>query len=235
MNAVTIADGVAAGAGNPLLVIAGPCVIEDEDFTLRMAAALSEACAARSVGFVFKSSFDKANRSSGRSPRGPGMDAGLEVLAKVKERVGVPVTTDVHESWQVEPVAAVADVLQIPAFLARQTDLLAAAARSDRVVNVKKPQFMAPHDMRNVVSKLEDDGARRILLTERGTAFGYNALVVDFRGLPQMRQLGYPVVFDATHSVQSPGGLGDRTGGQREYVPVLARAAAADVLDSLFL
>ena len=235
MTEVRISDGVAVGGRHPLLVIAGPCVVEELDFMLRIAQTLKEICGRHSTGFVLKSSFDKANRSSGASPRGPGLEEGLQLLTAIKEQVGVPILTDVHESWQVEPVAAVADVLQIPAFLSRQTDLLGAAAGAGRAVNVKKGQFLSPRDMGNVVAKLEAGGCDRILLTERGTTFGYNDLVVDFRGLPQLRALGYPVVFDATHSVQQPGGLGTATGGQREFVPHLARAAAAVGVDGLFV
>jgi len=192
-------------------------------------------CERLGVSFVFKSSFDKANRTSINSFRGSSMDEGLRILRRVKERTGVPVLTDIHESYQAEPVAEVADVLQIPAFLCRQTDLLTAAAKTDRCVNVKKGQFVAPWEMRHVVAKLEAGGARSILLTERGSSFGYNTLVVDFRSLPQMRALGYPVVFDATHSVQMPGGAGDKSGGQREFVPYLARAAAAVGCDAVFM
>lgn len=235
MNAVRVAGDVGAGDGYPLLVLAGPCVVEDSDFMLRIAGTLRQICARHGVNLLFKSSFDKANRTSGDSVRGPGMDEGLATLAAVREACGVPVITDIHESWQAEPAAEVADVLQIPAFLCRQTDLLRAAAATGRAVNVKKGQFLSPPEMANVVSKLEAAGCNRILITERGTTFGYNNLVVDFRGLPQLRALGYPVVFDATHSVQLPGGLGGASGGQREYVPHLARAAAAVGVDALFL
>jgi 2-dehydro-3-deoxyphosphooctonate aldolase (KDO 8-P synthase) len=235
MTEITITERVGVGGHQPLLVIAGPCVVEESDFMLRIAQTLREICDHHSVGFVFKSSFDKANRSSGDSARGPGLDEGLRLLADVKLQIGVPVLTDVHESWQVERVAEVADVLQIPAFLSRQTDLLIAAAGAGRAVNVKKGQFLSPGEMGNVVGKLEAAGCNRILLTERGTTFGYNDLVVDFRGLPQLRAFGYPVVFDATHSVQQPGGLGTATGGQREYVPHLARAAVAVGVDALFV
>jgi 2-dehydro-3-deoxyphosphooctonate aldolase (KDO 8-P synthase) len=235
MTVVRIADDVCAGEGQPLLVLAGPCVVEDREFMLQIADTIKAICDKHGTGLVFKSSFDKANRSSGGSVRGPGMEEGLGILAAVKEKVGVPVVTDVHESWQAAPTAEVADVLQIPAFLSRQTDLLRAAAATGRAVNVKKGQFLSPPEMSNVVAKLEAAGCDRILLTERGTTFGYNDLVVDFRGLPQLRALGYPVVFDATHSVQRPGGLGDATGGQREYVPYLARAAVAVGVDALFV
>jgi 2-dehydro-3-deoxyphosphooctonate aldolase (KDO 8-P synthase) len=230
-----ITDDVAVGDGRPLLLLAGPCVVEDREFMLRIADTIRGIAERHGTGFVFKSSFDKANRSSGESARGPGMEEGLEILGAVKEAVGVPLVTDIHESWQAEPAAAVVDVLQIPAFLSRQTDLLAAAGGTGKVVNVKKGQFLSPPEMGNVVRKLEAAGAERILLTERGTTFGYNDLVVDFRGLPQLRELGYPVVFDVTHSVQQPGGLGTASGGLREYVPYLARAAAAVGIDALFV
>ena len=233
--AVRIAGEVAAGDGSPLLVLAGPCVVEDRDFMLRIAAEIRAICDRHGVGLVFKSSFDKANRSSGEALRGPGVDEGLATLAAVKDAVGVPVVTDIHESWQAAPIAEVVDVLQIPAFLCRQTDLLRAAAATGRTVNVKKGQFLSPPEMGNVVAKLRAAGGDRVLVTERGTTFGYNNLVVDFRGLPQLRALGCPVVFDATHSVQLPGGLGGASGGQREYVPHLARAAAAVGIDALFV
>ena len=235
MTAVEIAPGVSAGPGHPLLLIAGPCVVESRDFTVRMAERVRAIADAHGVGLVFKASFDKANRSSGGSFRGAGLEDGLEALAAARDAAGVPVTTDVHESWQAAQVAEVADVLQVPAFLCRQTDLLVACAATGKVVNVKKGQFLSPPEMANVVAKLEGANAAGILLTERGTTFGYNNLVVDFRGLPQMRSLGWPVVFDATHSVQQPGGLGTASGGQREYVPVLARAAAAVGIDALFV
>jgi 2-dehydro-3-deoxyphosphooctonate aldolase (KDO 8-P synthase) len=235
VTAVQIAGDVWAGDGHPLLLIAGPCVVEESDFMLRLADTLQQTRERHGVGLVFKSSFDKANRSSGDSARGPGMEEGLATLATVKEASGVPVLTDIHESWQAKPAAEVADVLQIPAFLSRQTDLLRAAAATGRAVNVKKGQFLSPQEMANVVAKLEAAGCKRILVTERGTSFGYNDLVVDFRGLPQLRALGYPVVFDATHSVQLPGGLGGASGGQREYVPDLARAAGAVGIDALFV
>jgi 2-dehydro-3-deoxyphosphooctonate aldolase (KDO 8-P synthase) len=235
MRPVRITETVWAGDDRPLLLLAGPCVVEDREFMLRIADEISGICDRHGVGLVFKSSFDKANRSSGESLRGPGMEAGLATLAAVKEAIGVPVVTDIHESWQAAPIAEVADVLQIPAFLCRQTDLLRAAASTGRAVNVKKGQFLSPPEMGNVVAKLEAAGCDRVLVTERGTTFGYNNLVVDFRGLPQLRALGYPVVFDATHSVQLPGGLGGASGGQREYVPYLARAAAAVGIDALFV
>jgi 2-dehydro-3-deoxyphosphooctonate aldolase (KDO 8-P synthase) len=223
------------GPGAPLLFIGGPCVIESEAHALELAHAIKAIAQAAGVSYVFKASFDKANRTSIASFRGPGLDEGLRTLARVKEEAGVPVLTDIHEPWQAEPVAAVVDILQIPAFLCRQTDLLRAAAATGRAVNVKKGQFLSPPEMGNVVAKLEAAGCDRVLVTERGTTFGYNNLVVDFRGLPQLRALGYPVVFDATHSVQLPGGLGGASGGQREYVPYLARAAAAVGVDALFV
>src|SRR5262249_49601919 len=215
--------------------LAGPCVVEGREFTLEVAQTVRAICEQHGVGFVFKASFDKANRSSGDSTRGPGLEDGLAVLAAVKETLGVPVVTDIHESWQAQPTAEIADVLQIPAFLSRQTDLLRAAAATGRVVNVKKGQFLSPAEMGNVVEKLEAAGSDRILLTELGTTFGYNNLVVAFRGLPQLATFGYPVVFDATHSVQLPGGLGGASAGQREYVAPLARAAAAVGVDGLFV
>ena len=235
MTAIRIADEVWAGDGHALLLLAGPCVVEEREFMLRIAETIQEVAERHGVGLVFKSSFDKANRSSGESIRGPGMDEGLATLAAVKEASGLPVITDIHESWQAAPTAEVVDVLQIPAFLSRQTDLLQAAAATGRAVNVKKGQFLSPPEMGNAIAKLESAGADRILITERGTTFGYNNLVVDFRGLPQLRALGYPVVFDATHSVQLPGGLGGASGGQREYVPYLSRAAAAVGMDGLFV
>jgi 2-dehydro-3-deoxyphosphooctonate aldolase (KDO 8-P synthase) len=222
------------GKGKPLLLIAGPCVIESEELTLSIARRLKEVVAALPVQLVFKASFDKANRTSGAAFRGAGMEAGLKVLAHVKEATGLPVTTDLHESHQAAPVAAVCDLLQIPAFLARQTDLLIAAAKTGRAINVKKGQFMAPWDMRNVLEKLNAAGCPNVLLCERGTFFGYGRLVNDMRALPQMRELGAPVIFDATHSVQEPGGLGAATGGNREMVEPLARAATAIGVDGLF-
>jgi 2-dehydro-3-deoxyphosphooctonate aldolase (KDO 8-P synthase) len=230
-----ITDTMAAGDGCPLVLLGGPCVIESEAFTLKMAEQIRKVTDRLGVSFIFKSSFDKANRTSVNSFRGLSMEEGLQVLQKVKTEVGVPVVTDIHESHQAAPVAEVVDVLQIPAFLCRQTDLLLAAAATGKTVNVKKGQFLAPWDMKQVVRKLESGGTNRILLTERGTSFGYNTLVVDFRSLPQMRELGYPVVFDATHSVQMPGGQGDKSGGQRQFVPYLAKAAAAIGIDALFM
>ncbi len=225
----------AVGGGAPLLWIAGPCVIESRDFTLRVAETLRQYAETLGLPLVFKASFDKANRSSGKSFRGVGLDEGLKTLAAVKQATGLPVTTDVHEVSQAAPVAEVCDVLQIPAFLARQTDLIEAAGRTGRVVNVKKGQFMAPWDMRNVVAKLAEVGNHRVLLTERGTTFGYGTLVNDLRAVPWMQETGAPVIFDATHSVQTPGALGDRTGGDRRMVPYLARAAVAAGCDGVFV
>ncbi len=222
------------GVGQPLLVIAGPCVIENEELTLSIAQELDRLRRELPIQLVFKASFDKANRTSGGAFRGLGLEGGLAVLSRVREVTGLPVTTDIHESWQAAPAAQVCDLLQIPAFLARQTDLLVAAAQTGRAVNVKKGQFMAPWDMRHVVTKLEQAGCPNILLCERGTFFGYGRLVNDMRALPQMRSLGTPVIFDATHSVQEPGGLGAATGGNRAMVEPLARAATAVGVDGLF-
>ncbi len=230
-----ITDSLSIGDGYPLTLIGGPCVIESEDFTLNMAEKIRQICDRLGISFIFKSSFDKANRTSLDSFRGPSMEAGLQILQLVKDRIGVPISTDIHESYQAATVAEVVDVLQIPAFLCRQTDLLLAAAATSRAVNIKKGQFLAPWDMKHVVSKLEAGGTNRILLTERGTSFGYNTLVVDFRSLPQLRSFNYPVVFDATHSVQLPGGQGNSSGGQRQFIPYLARAAAAVGIDALFM
>jgi 2-dehydro-3-deoxyphosphooctonate aldolase (KDO 8-P synthase) len=223
------------GGGAPLALIGGPCAIEDERHALMMAEQLRRVTSDARVPFIYKSSYDKANRSSVHSYRGPGLKEGLRILGVVKREVGVPVLSDVHEVAEVGPAAEVLDVLQVPAFLCRQTDLVLACARSGRPVNVKKGQFLAPRDMQNVVDKLRSGGCEDILLTERGTSFGYNNLVVDFRGLPIMRALGYPVVFDATHSVQLPGGQGDRSGGERQYVQALARASVAVGVDALFM
>jgi 2-dehydro-3-deoxyphosphooctonate aldolase (KDO 8-P synthase) len=226
---------ITCGAGQPLVWIAGPCVIESRDFTLWMADRLAEVALRLDVPLVFKASFDKANRSSGKSFRGPGLDEGLRTLDAVKQRTGLPVTTDIHECHQAAAAAQVVDLLQIPAFLARQTDLIFAAGRTGRPVNVKKGQFMAPWDMKNVISKMEEVGNSQLLLTERGSTFGYGQLVNDFRAIPWMQELGCPVIFDATHSVQKPAGKGDRSDGERRMVPFLARAAVACGCDGLFL
>ena len=223
------------GQDLPFVLIAGPCQIESREHALETAEALSDICGEREIGLIYKSSFDKANRTSAAGARGVGLAKGVEILAEVRERWGCPVITDVHESAQCAAVAAAVDVLQIPAFLCRQTDLLKAAAETGAAVHVKKGQFLAPWDMAHVVGKLERFGASRILLGERGTSFGYNTLVTDFRGLPEMAATGRPVVFDATHSVQQPGGRGGSSGGQREFVPVLARAALAVGVAALFI
>jgi len=226
---------VVIGNDRPLTLIAGPCQIESREHALEVAHAIDEACRAQGLAWIYKSSFDKANRTSARSARGLGLAKGIEVLAEVRAEVGCPVLTDVHESHQCRPVAEAVDVLQIPAFLCRQTDLLAAAAATGAAVHVKKGQFLAPWDMAQVVDKLEGFGCRRILLGERGTSFGYNTLVSDLRSLPILAATGWPVVFDATHSVQQPGGQGTSSGGQRAFVPVLARAALAVGVAALFL
>ena len=222
------------GTGQPLLVIAGPCVIEDEATSLVIAERLKQIAGELPIQMVFKASFDKANRTSMESYRGPGLEAGMAILRRVKEATGLPVTTDIHEPRQAAPVAEVCDLVQIPAFLARQTDLLVAAAKTGRPVNVKKGQFLAPSDMKHVLGKLEAAGCRHVLLCERGTFFGYGRLVNDMRSIPEMQALGAPVVFDATHSVQEPGGLGAVTGGNRRMVEPLARAAVAVGADGLF-
>lgn len=218
-----------------LLLIAGPCVVESESLCLRVADALQKLCRKLGIHYVFKASYDKANRTSGKSFRGPGIAEGLRVLAKVRERFGVPVLTDVHAETQVAAAANVADLLQIPAFLCRQTDLIHACVRTGRIVNLKKGQFLSPLEMGQVVAKAREAGGRRLLVTERGTTFGYNNLVADMRSIPLLKQLGCPVIFDATHSVQLPGGGGDKSGGQREFAPVLARCAMAAGADGLFI
>ncbi|WP_313801173.1 3-deoxy-8-phosphooctulonate synthase [Sphingobium sp.] len=225
---------VTIGNDLPFVLISGPCQIESRDHAMMMAERLSGAAAKAGVPFVFKSSFDKANRTSVAGQRGVGIDAGLAILAEVKASFGCPVLTDVHEAGQVEAAAEAVDILQIPAFLCRQTDLLLAAGRTGAVINVKKGQFLAPWDMAAVAQKVASTGNERILLTERGASFGYNTLVSDMRALPVMAQTGYPVVFDATHSVQQPGGLGSASGGQREYAPVLARSAVAAGVAAIF-
>ncbi|MBX3461683.1 MAG: 3-deoxy-8-phosphooctulonate synthase [Planctomycetes bacterium] len=227
--------GVRFGGGRPFALIAGPCVIEGRDHCLRHAEALQRIAAAANVPLVFKSSFDKANRTAGSAFRGLGLDEGLSILAAVKRQLGLPVLTDVHEREQCAPCAEVVDCLQIPAFLCRQTDLLLAAAATGRAVNVKKGQFLAPEDVRNVLGKLLQAGNRNVMVTERGVTFGYRTLVVDFTGFPTMRACGQPLVFDATHAVQRPGGAGTATAGDRSKVPYLCRAAVACGIDGLFL
>lgn len=231
---VTVGN-VDIGANGPVAVIAGPCVIESRDSALRHATLLKQAADRVGVPYIFKASYDKANRSAVDSFRGPGLSKGLEILAEVKKTVGVPVLTDVHETDQIEAAKEVVDILQIPAFLCRQTDFVVAVARSGRVVNVKKGQFLAPWDIKNVIEKIVSTGNQQILLTERGVSFGYNNLVSDMRSLLVMRETGYPVVFDATHSLQLPGGLGKASGGDRTYIGPLARAGVAVGIDALFM
>ncbi len=234
MQIVKIGD-YEVGQGHPLMLMAGPCVLEGYEHSLAIGKAVKAICAKLGVPYVFKASYDKANRSSVKSFRGPGIEEGLAILAQIKKDLGVPIVSDIHETWQVEKAAEVLDILQIPAFLCRQTDLVYQAAKTGKVVNVKKGQFLAPWDMQNVVTKVEEAGNHNLMLTERGVSFGYNALVTDMRSLPIMRALGYPVVMDATHSVQIPGGQGTTSGGQSQYVPHMARAAAAVGVDALFL
>jgi 2-dehydro-3-deoxyphosphooctonate aldolase (KDO 8-P synthase) len=229
------AGGVPVGGGAPLALIAGPCVIESRQHAVDLGVALRAAAARAGVPLIYKASFDKANRTSIRSYRGPGLEAGLRVLAEVRAALGVPVLTDIHEPWQAAPVGAVVDVLQIPAFLCRQTDLIVAAAQTGRVVNIKKGQFLAPGDMRHAVDKVREAGGRGVLLTERGTTFGYHNLVVDVRAFPMLRALGWPVVFDVTHSLQLPGAGEGVTAGQAEYIEPLASAGVAAGVDAIFL
>jgi 2-dehydro-3-deoxyphosphooctonate aldolase (KDO 8-P synthase) len=223
------------GGGNPLFLIAGPCVIESETHARGMAQHVAKIAADAGVPYIFKTSYDKANRSSGKAFRGPGLTEGLRVLAKIKAELRVPILTDIHEPSQAAPVAEVADILQIPAFLARQTDLLLAAARTGRIVNVKKAQFLSPWDMGNVAEKIAATGNEKIILTERGASFGYNNLVVDMRSFPVMKEFGYPVVYDVTHSIQLPGGQGHASGGQPEFIEPMARAGVAAGVDGVFL
>ena len=234
-NPVVRVGSFEIGNGKPLSIIAGPCALESRDHALEMASALKEIAAKAGVGFIYKTSFDKANRTSANSVRGLGIELALPIFAEIRERIGVPVLTDVHEREQCAPVAEAVDVLQIPAFLCRQTDLLVAAAQTGRVVNVKKGQFLAPWDMKNVLAKVTGAGNPNVLVTERGVSFGYNTLVSDMRALPILASLGAPVVFDATHSVQQPGGQGTSSGGERDMVPVLARAAVAIGVAAVFM
>ena len=231
---INVLDRFDIGGNSRFVLIAGPCAIETEEMTMEVARTLKEICEELQIHLIFKSSYDKANRSSVKSPRGVGLERGLQILQRVKTELNLPIVTDVHETWQCAEVAKVADMLQIPAFLSRQTDLLVAAAKTGKIVNVKKGQFMAPWDMKNVIDKLRDSGNENILVCERGSCFGYNNLVVDMTGLVEMRSYGYPVVFDATHSVQKPGGQGTSTGGNREMVPYLMRAALAIGVDAIF-
>jgi 2-dehydro-3-deoxyphosphooctonate aldolase (KDO 8-P synthase) len=234
-NNVVRIGNIPCGQGQPLFWIAGPCVIESHDLTLWIAEELAGMAAQLKVPLVFKASFDKANRTSGKSFRGPGLQEGLKTLETVRQRTGLPVTTDIHECAHAEPAGQVCDVLQIPAFLARQTDLIQAAGRTGKPINVKKGQFMAPWDMKNVVAKMHEVGNRQLLLTERGSTFGYGQLVNDMRAIPWMQEFGCPVIFDATHSVQKPAGKGDRSDGERRMVPFLAKAAVACGCDGVFI
>lgn len=228
-------EPILVGSGQPLLLIGGPCALESEEIARQVATTLKDICARIGIGYVFKASYDKANRTSLSSYRGPGIREGLAILARIREDIGVPVISDVHDVSQVEAAAEVLDILQIPAFLCRQTDLLAAAARTGKPVSVKKGQFVSPWDMANAVGKLRGAGGGNIMLVERGASFGYNNLVVDMRSLPVMRSFGCPVIYDATHSVQLPGGAGGSSGGQREFIVPLARAAIAAGIDGLFM
>jgi len=230
-----LGKGVVCGDGQPLVVIAGPCVVESKDLAREVAERMKDICGRLGIQYVFKASYDKANRTSLSGYRGPGRDEGLAVISSIWASLGIPVLTDIHETSDAAVAAKHVDVLQIPAFLCRQTDLLLAAAATGKAINVKKGQFLAPWDMKNVVEKLRNGGANNVLVTERGTSFGYNTLVVDYRGLPQLRASAAPVIFDVTHSVQQPGGLGTSSGGQREYAGALARAAVAVGVDGLFL
>ena len=236
VNKVKLNEDIVFGdREKPFVLLAGPCAIEEEDRVLKIAEGIKEITQKLGIPYVFKSSFDKANRSSIESYRGPGIDRGLEILQKVKEKLELPVISDIHLPEQAKKAAEVLDIMQIPAFLSRQTDILTAAGETGKIINVKKGQFLAPWDIDHVVNKIESTGNKNILLTERGVSFGYNNLVVDMRSLPRMRDTGYPVVFDATHSVQLPGGAGDTSDGQRHYVPYLMRAALAAGVDSLFM
>lgn len=235
MSRAVLIGKLALGAGKPIAVIAGPCVIESERHALKMAGSLVAATRALGVPYIFKASFDKANRTSLDSYRGPGLERGLEILGRIKRELGVPILTDVHEARQVQPAAEVCDVLQIPAFLSRQTDLLLEVGRSGAVVNIKKGQFLSPWDIRHAVEKVRSTGNNRILVTERGASFGYNNLVVDMRGLAVMKEFGVPVILDVTHSLQLPGGQGSRSGGQPQFIEPLARAGVAAGVDGLFL
>lgn len=235
MKEIEVSPKVKCGGENPLLIIAGPCSIESEDLVMKIAEKMKAITEKLKLPFVFKSSFDKANRTSINSWRGPGLEDGLKILEKVKTTFDVPILTDIHEASQANAIAQVCDIIQIPAFLCRQTDLLVAAAKTNKIVNIKKGQFLAPWDMKNAVTKIEEAGSQKCMLTERGTSFGYNTLVVDMTSLPIMRSFGYPVIMDTTHCVQQPGGQGTITGGKREMIPYLMRAAVATGVDGLFL
>jgi len=234
MNEVRIGE-IRIGKGNPLVLIGGPCVIENEEITFTTAQKLKEVCDRLGISLIFKSSFDKANRTSGSSFRGPGIDQGLKILSEVKKRFSIPVISDIHAVDEVRPASEVLDALQIPAFLCRQTDLILSSSRTGKPVNVKKGQFLAPWDVKHIIEKFTSTGNQNLLLTERGTSFGYNNLIVDFRGFSVIRSFGYPMLFDVTHSLQLPGGEGRSSGGQREFAPSLARAAVATGVDGLFV
>ena len=237
MHAVikSVQIGNVEAGGRELFLIAGPCVVESETHAMKMAEAISAITRRLQVPYIFKASYDKANRTSAKSYRGPGVDEGLRALGKIKSELGLAVLTDVHEVAQVRVAAEVADVLQIPAFLSRQTDLITEAARSARAVNIKKGQFLAPHDMKNAIEKVTSQGNERVMITERGASFGYNNLVVDFRGFPVMRSFGYPVIYDVTHSIQRPGGLGTASGGDAQFIEYMARAGVACGIDGIFM
>lgn len=235
MKEINVGEFTIGGESGELFLIAGPCVIESEELVLRMAEKIRQIAYELGIFFIFKSSYDKANRSSIKSFRGPGLEKGLKILEKVKREIKVPVLSDVHRFEEISPAAEVLDVIQIPAFLCRQTDFVVEIAKTGKVVNVKKGQFLAPHDIKNIIEKAVSTGNDRIIITERGTTFGYNNLVVDMRSLPVMRSFGYPVVYDATHSVQRPGGLGFASGGDREMIPYLLRAAVACGVDGVFM
>ena len=234
MKEVRIGE-IRIGKGNPLVLIAGPCIIENEEITFTTAQKLKEVCDRLGISLIFKSSFDKANRTSGFSFRGPGIDQGLKILSEVKKKFSVPVISDIHAVNEVRPASEVLDALQIPAFLCRQTDLILSSSRTGKPVNIKKGQFLAPWDVKHIIEKFTSTGNQNLLLTERGTSFGYNNLIVDFRGFSVIRSFGYPMLFDVTHSLQLPGGEGRSSGGQREYAPSLARAAVATGVDGLFI
>lgn len=235
MTKIVNVSDIRIGGNEPFALIAGPCQLESHDHARMMAEKIAEACAPTGTRFIFKASYDKANRSSLSSQRGIGIEEGLSILDRIRDEFGCPILTDVHDAYQCAPAGEVVDVIQIPAFLCRQTDLLLAAGKTGKAINVKKGQFLAPWDMKNVAAKISSTGNENIMLCDRGTSFGYNTLVSDFRGLPIMAQTGYPVIFDATHSVQQPGGQGTTTGGQREFAPVLARAAVAVGVSALFI
>jgi 2-dehydro-3-deoxyphosphooctonate aldolase (KDO 8-P synthase) len=234
MNEVRVGE-IRIGKGNPLVLIAGPCVIENEEITFTTAKKLKEICDRLGISLIFKSSYDKANRTSGSSFRGLGIDQGLKILSDVKKKFSIPVISDIHSVEEVRPASEVLDALQIPAFLCRQTDLILSSSQTGKPVNVKKGQFLAPWDVKNIIEKFTSTGNQNLLITERGTSFGYNNLIVDFRGFPIIRSFGYPILFDVTHSLQLPGGQGSSSGGQREFAPPLARAAVAMGVDGLFI